>query len=66
MGQPGKLKLTSLSMQASWTILSISSVVTPGLLAAPAMSRTSLPRRQTLRIAFCSSLVRMVILLRLT
>lgn len=44
-------RLTLRLMHSSCTILSISSVVMPGLIAAAAMSRTSLASRQTLRIA---------------
>ncbi len=57
------MRLTSRSMQASWTILSMWSVVTPGLISRAAMSNTSRPKRQTFRIASCSFLLRMVIFL---
>jgi hypothetical protein len=51
-------------MQASCTILSISSVVTPGFAAAAAMSRISLASRQLFLIAFCPSSSNISILFR--
>lgn len=58
------LFLTSRSTQASCTILSIWSVVTPGFAARAAISSTSRANRHTFLIPSCSCLVKILSLLR--
>ena len=53
-------ELTSLLMHSLCTTSSMKSVVTPGLISLAAASRTSLAKRQLLRIPFCCFLSKQV------